>query len=108
MEYCINSCYENYQTFCRERNIQPVTPDKYRRIFAEEFNIGFKTSKSDARDCQTCDKLKVQLKDAEVTGDERKLKFLKQERQLHQRKAQARHKKMSESAGPNDVVITLT
>ena len=65
MEYSINSCYEN------------------RRIFVEEFNIGFKTPKSDARDCQTFDKLKIQIKEAEVTRNKGKLKFLKQERQLH-------------------------
>ena len=73
MEYSINSCHENYQTFCRERNIQPVTPDKYRRIFAEEFNIGFKTPKSDARDCQTCDKFKIKIIEAEVTRNKGKL-----------------------------------
>lgn len=38
---------ESYISFCEEKNIEPVSKDKYRRMFWEEYNIGFQLPKSD-------------------------------------------------------------
>lgn len=60
-----------------------ISSDRFRRLFCQEFNIGFKLPKSDT--CATCDELNLKLKD--VTDDTRE--ELSQLRELHLRKAQA-------------------
>lgn len=44
---------DKYLDFCKEKNVSPVSEDKYRRIFNEKYNIGFKLPKSDTY--KTCD-----------------------------------------------------
>lgn len=44
----ITSFYRDYfLDFCKEKNVEAVSEDKYRRIFNAEFNKGFKLQKSD-------------------------------------------------------------
>lgn len=76
--------FEYYIPWCEERGIQPVSKDKYRRIFCTDFNIGFKLPKSDT--CKTCDSLKIKIDD---TTDSNLQKKLKVELELHQRRAEA-------------------
>lgn len=73
-----------YLEWCREKNIQPVTEDRYRRTFCGEYNIGFKLPKSDT--CKTCDMIKVQLENPNATEDDTRENKLKLE--LHQRRAE--------------------
>ena len=65
----IKTLYGLYVEFAAEKDLPTVSEDKYRRIFTEEYNIGFKFPPLDT--CKTCKlKLKMVLK---------KRKFLKRE-----------------------------
>lgn len=78
----ITACYEHY--LCKEMTYDPVSSDKYRRIFTEDYNIGVKSPKTDT--CKTCDVFKVKI---DGTEDQQVKKRLEHERELHQRKAEA-------------------
>ena len=79
----ITACYEHYKdVFCKEMSYDPVSSDKYRRIFTEDYNIGVKSPKTDT--CKTCDMFKVKI---DGTEDQQVKKRLEHERELHQRKA---------------------
>ncbi|XP_071033910.1 uncharacterized protein [Parasteatoda tepidariorum] len=71
MEHSLCSLYEDYvANYCEENNIRPVSEDKYRRIFSEDFNINFEQHKSKAY--LSCDQLHVKstgLKDNEEKSD---------------------------------------
>lgn len=94
-ELSISSLYkDHYIDWCRVKNIQPVSEDKYRRIFCTSFNIGFKLPKSDT--CKTCDYLNLQIDDHKNNVE--KLNKLKFELELHQRRSEAMQKNLSEEA----------
>nr|CAH7753502.1 unnamed protein product [Callosobruchus chinensis] len=67
--------------------INPVSSDKFNRIFTGEYNIRFKSPKTDT--CSTCDSLKVSLSDAEKAKNEEDIRSIKLQRELHHRKAEA-------------------
>ncbi|CAH1112279.1 unnamed protein product [Psylliodes chrysocephalus] len=71
--------------WCKNRDLQPVLEDKYRRIFCSEYNIGFKLPKSDT--CKTCDMLKVVIEDQNASEEEIRQNKIKHE--LHLRRAEA-------------------
>lgn len=82
----ISSLYKKfYLVWCNERNIIPVKEDRYRRIFCNEYNIGFKLPRSDT--CGTCDELHILLDTHK--NDETKVADLKVMLELHQRRAEA-------------------
>lgn len=94
--------------FCDERGLNPVKEDRYRRIFSESYNIGFKFPKSDT--CAICDELHnvINKEDTEVAAKAR----AESEKELHLRYADSLRQKMTEYTqtaknNPDDVhVIT--
>lgn len=82
----ISTLYRNYYIpWCKERNINPVKEDKYRRIFCSEYNIGFKLPRSDT--CATCDEYYILIDSNK--NDELKCKDIKFKLELHHRRAEA-------------------
>lgn len=76
----INSLYSNYYiNWCNEEGKNIVSSDKFRRIFCEDFNIGFKLPKSDT--CATCDSLNMQINS--MAPDDEGLEILQNERKIH-------------------------
>lgn len=66
----------------------PVSEDKYRRIFCNEFNIGFKLPRSDT--CNVCDGIQIKLKANKE--DRTIIDSLNKELELHQNEATAMEK----------------
>ncbi|XP_068083448.1 uncharacterized protein [Anabrus simplex] len=88
MEYSIHSCYNHYKDeYCPDIKANPVSFDKYHRIFIEDFNISFKLPKSDT--CPTCDSHEIELMAARNDNNMEKLKQINVQKELHLRKAQA-------------------
>nr|CAH7753399.1 unnamed protein product [Callosobruchus chinensis] len=87
MEYTIELCYKRYKLECQNEHSDPVSSDKFNRIFTGEYNIRFKSPKTDT--CSTCDSLKVSLSDAEKAKNEEDIRSIKLQRELHHRKAEA-------------------
>lgn len=82
----ISSLYHDYyKPWCDNKNIKPVSQDKYRRIFCSEFNIGFKLPRSDT--CKVCDALHVKLEDNKGNADI--CRQVKVELNVHHRRAEA-------------------
>lgn len=109
-ELTIRSLYRDYYlSFCQERGLPTVSEDKYRRIFCEQYNIGFKFPKSDT--CNKCDSLQIVIDDPNKDEDDKNK--AKQEKELHLRKADSVRDKMREYTAqskdsPEDVhVITV-
>jgi len=50
----INKMYNLYKNECDKNNILPVSSASYRKLFTEEFNLGFGSPRTDT--CTTCDK----------------------------------------------------
>lgn len=48
-----------FNIFCLEKHIQAVSQCKYRNIFSQEYNIGFKFPAIDT--CKTCDSLQIKM-----------------------------------------------
>ncbi|CAH1098818.1 unnamed protein product [Psylliodes chrysocephalus] len=90
----ISSLYKDfYLDWCKDKNITPVKEDMYRRIFCNEYNIGFKLPKRDT--CHTCDCLNILI----------------QTEDLHHRRAAAMQNSLREeveSAKTNGDKIVLT
>lgn len=106
----ISRLYNDFNLpFCDERGINPVKEDRYRRIFSESYNIGFKFPKSDT--CAICDELHIVInnEDTELAAKAR----AESEKELHLRYADSLRQKMTECTqtaknNPNDVhVITV-
>lgn len=87
MEYTIDSCYTQYKDECIENGQTPVSCDKFRRIFTEDFNISFKTPKMDT--CSECDSLNIAIKKAQQENDGQNYKLLRTKQELHHRKSKA-------------------
>jgi len=68
-ELSIGRMYDLYRDKCAAENCSAMSSDYYRRIFCEEYNIGFAAPKSDT--CKTCDKFENDLKSAEPQGVEK-------------------------------------
>lgn len=82
----IASLYKKYyKPWCTEQGISPVKEDTYRRIFCNQYNIGFKLPKSDT--CESCDQYRILIDSNK--SDEAKLKELQVQLELHQRRAEA-------------------
>lgn len=82
----ISSLYHDYyKPWCAEKNIIPISQDKYRRIFCLEFNIGFKLPRSDT--CKICDEFDVKIENFKGVQDS--LKQLQIEKELHLRRVEA-------------------
>ena len=58
-EMNITQLYEHYVQHCFKENIQAVSQNKYRKIFCEEYIMGFKFSAVDT--CKTCDSLQIKI-----------------------------------------------
>lgn len=107
MDYSISALYEHYKLhYCKENNIEPISEDKYRRIFTEDFNISFKMPKSDT--CPTCDELNINIK----SSDEQQRLQYERQLELHQRRAEAgqtniKHQTTRAKNDPNYHVITF-
>lgn len=87
MEYTVESCYAQYKEECYENKNSPVSKDKFRRIFTEDYNISFKSPNTDT--CSKCDELKVAIEKSKYDHDTATEKQLRQKQELHHRKAQA-------------------
>lgn len=96
MEYSIQLCFERYSQDCDVMKKKAVSADKFRRIFTEEYNISFKSPKSDT--CQRCDSLAVAIKHAKISNDDNELNSLELQQQLHHRKAEAGQKEISKAS----------
>ncbi|XP_077291998.1 uncharacterized protein LOC143915302 [Arctopsyche grandis] len=79
----------HYLKYCEEINCEPVSVDKYRRVFCQEYNIGFKLPKSDT--CKTCD---TRDKKMGNETDEEQNRQLSIEKELHLRYAESMKTKM--------------
>ncbi|CAH0558686.1 unnamed protein product [Brassicogethes aeneus] len=107
----ISGLYKDfYLDWCKERNIMPVREDRYRRIFCNEYNIGFKLPKSDT--CHTCDSLNILIRNEENNKNEEEVKKLKTQLELHHRKADAMQNNLKEEvksakANNNKLVIAF-
>ena len=91
----INSLYKQKCRpipWCKSQNKQSVSSDRFRRLFCEEFCIGFKIPKSDT--CAECDYLNVQIENIKGGDDEVQLRDLETRQSLHQRKATAAQDKL--------------
>lgn len=85
-EYTLLNLYEDFRSkFCKEKNVDPVSFDKYRKIF-RTLNISFKHPKSDT--CKTCDTINLKIKQCRLDNNSNKLKELQSEQELHHRKAE--------------------
>lgn len=87
MDYTVEKCYEVYKEECLKEAVNFVSSDKFRRIFTEDFNIKFKSPKTDT--CSVCDSITVALKNAELNKDQDAIHELKISQELHHRKAKA-------------------
>lgn len=87
LDYNIELIYEKYKGNCQTENLSFVSSDKFRRIFTEDYNISFKSPKSDT--CAKCDELQVNINQARETRDTKKLSELETAKELHLRKAEA-------------------
>lgn len=109
MEYSIEACYCEYNTFCKDSNKSCVSRDKFRRIFTEEFNISFKNPKTDT--CNICDTLNISLLEATKLQDHIKATQIKQEQEIHHRRAQAGQEAIkisTEEAKAADDIVVIT
>lgn len=81
-----------YLPFCDERGLNPVKENRYRRIFSESYNIGFKFPKSDT--CAICDELHIVInnEDTELAAKAR----AESEKELHLRYADSLRQKLTE------------
>lgn len=102
----ITSLYRDYFVkYCEERNIQPVSEDKFRRIFSESYNIGFKLPKSDT--CKTCDTLEITINESKTEEEKRQASITKD---LHLKRAKAMRGKLREMSAkakekPDDIHV---
>ena len=106
----ITRLYEDYYfPWCTEKGVEdPVSQDAYRRVFCNEFNIGFLLPKSDT--CKTCDESQIKLDALRIEGKEDEAKKVEISLMLHQRKAQAMQnllKSESEKKNPKSLVISF-
>lgn len=76
----------------------PVSGDKFRRIFKEEYNIGFKQPKTDTY--KDCDYMRIEIEQAKLDKDEEKVKKVSFDLNKHHLKAAAGQKFIEEA--PND------
>lgn len=103
----ISSLYTNYyKKWCSEKNKTPISSDKFRRLFCEEYNIGFKLPKSDT--CPICDAYNIQIESSAIQENVDKLNSLKTDRNLHHRQAEAAQDKIKllsakAAENPNDI-----
>lgn len=96
-----------YRPWCEEKQIVPVSADKYRRIFGTSYNIGFKLPRSDT--CKTCDTLQNSISSGNEVSEI--ITKLKVELELHQRRSQAVQDYMKakiEDAKKNDTCEVIT
>lgn len=87
LEYNIASLFEEFARKRTEEGKTPISCDKFRRIFTEEYNISFKGPKSDT--CSTCDENEIKISTAKKSGNQELLKELEASKDLHLRKAEA-------------------
>lgn len=93
-EYNMTIIYDDYvNNFCKEKRSNPVSLDKYKKIF-RTLNISFKHPKSDT--CKTCDSLHLKIKQYRLNNNTDELQNLTREQQLHHRRAEAGLKKIKE------------
>jgi len=59
-DFSINAMYRLYKNYCSENDLFICSEFIYRKIFVEEFNLGFKKPNNDT--CKQCDKYKILLK----------------------------------------------
>lgn len=93
----INALYHDcYLQWCESRNFKSISADKFRRVFCEDYNIGFKFPKSDT--CATCDSLTTKIQDLENSDniESTEYKNLKIQQQLHIKKAEAGQQKIKQ------------
>lgn len=70
-----------HSMFCAKHPGLKVSYNKYREIFNTKFNIAFGYPRSDI--CDKCEELQAQMNTAKTSHDERRLKRLETEHQLH-------------------------
>ncbi|CAG9826904.1 unnamed protein product [Diabrotica balteata] len=87
IDYTIEKCYEVYKIECLSQNQECVSVDKFRRVFTDDFNIKFKSPKSDR--CHICDSIYVSMKEATIQSNDKQIQALKLKQELHHRKAKA-------------------
>ena len=84
----ISSLYQEYYLkYCEENNAPQVKISKFREIFNQDFNIGFKLPRSDT--CHSCDEFRIQIENAMLTNSEDMIRRIKAARDLHHAKASA-------------------
>ncbi|KAJ4437340.1 hypothetical protein ANN_17479 [Periplaneta americana] len=89
----ISSLYSDFFIqYCEENGIEPVSEDKYRRIFFENYIIGFKLPKSDT--CKTCDQLHEVIQSESSTEKEKR--EASKEKDSHLRRTDAVREKLKE------------
>lgn len=103
MEYTVERCFKEYTTFCSEAGYISVSSDKFRRIFTEEFNIGFKKPKTDT--CKDCDSMRIDLEQAKKDEDETKIKEISVSIQKHHLKAAAGFKFIQDAPNDKDALV---
>lgn len=75
---------DKYLDYFKEKNVSPVSEDKYKQIFNEKYNIGFKLPKSDT--CKTCDMIHIKLSNLTTRDERRGILLLQKEKELHLRR----------------------
>lgn len=58
----ISKLYELYAEMCEETNVEPVSSAAYRRVFCNEYNIGFKEPSIDT--CNYCDERRILIENS--------------------------------------------
>lgn len=110
MDYTIEKCYEVYKMECLKENFHYVSSDKFRRIFIEDFNIHFKSPKTDT--CSVCDNLHIAIREAKSNNiNKEELRRLEIEQELHHRKAKAGQdaiKEAKKEAMENNLTYAIT
>ena len=90
----INSLYEQkFLPWSKSENKRPISFDRFRRLFCEEFCIEFKIPKSDT--CAECGYLNAKIDSMKGKNDNKdQLQYLESRKSLHQRKATAAQEKL--------------
>lgn len=97
MGYSIQFCFEKYAEKSNSRNESPVSVDKYRRIFTEDYSVRFKGPKSDT--FHSWDGFSAAIMHSKEINE---VNSLDVQQELHQTKAETGQNELSKSTNESN------